>query len=91
MKFAKVFLITTLLGVSTFSLASSKDGEKAYQQFQKGLAAVKRGDYQNALKIWLPLANSGVMEAQFNLGHMYRWGDGVKKIMLRQLNGIKGS
>ena len=78
MNLAKVFLVATFLGISTFSLASI-DREKAYQQFQQGLTAVKRGDYQNAFKIWLPLAKSGVMEAQVNLGHMYIRGDGVKK------------
>ena len=45
--------------------------------FQKDFDAHDRGDYATALKEWTPLAEQGNAVAQFNLGLMYRIGDGV--------------
>ena len=45
--------------------------------FQKGLDAYKRGDYQSALREWRTLAEKGDVIAQYNVGSMYRRGDGV--------------
>ena len=45
--------------------------------FEDGWAASQRGDYATALKYWRPLAEQGVVEAQHNLGEMYRKGEGV--------------
>lgn len=45
--------------------------------FDRGAAAHKRGDYATALKWWKPLAEQGVVNAQFNLAQMYRSGEGV--------------
>ena len=45
--------------------------------FQKGLAASKRGDYAAALREWTPLAEQGDAQAQTNLGWMYERGHGV--------------
>ena len=42
-----------------------------------GLAAYKRGDHATALRLWRPLAEQGVAEAQNNLGLMYASGEGV--------------
>ena len=47
------------------------------QDFQKGVAAYKSGDYATALREWTPLAKEGNTPAQFNLGNMYRQGQGV--------------
>ena len=44
---------------------------------EDGIAAHERGDYANALGIYLPLATQGVAEAQSNLGFMYSKGQGV--------------
>ena len=49
----------------------------ASQDFEKGLAAAGSGDYETALKEWLPLAESGDPSAQFNIGLMYEAGQGV--------------
>ncbi|WP_146117165.1 tetratricopeptide repeat protein, partial [Haemophilus influenzae] len=49
------------------------------QQFQQGLEATKRGDYQTAFKLWLPLAEQGNASIQFNLGLMYKKGQGIKQ------------
>jgi hypothetical protein len=45
--------------------------------FQKGLAAYKSGDYATTLHEWKPLAEHGHTDAQYNLGVMYRDGQGV--------------
>jgi len=41
------------------------------------LAAFERGDYATALREWLPLAEQGVVTAQYNLGFAYDEGYGV--------------
>ena len=45
--------------------------------FDKGFAAYQSGDFATALREWTPLAEQGLAEAQFNLGQMYRRGEGV--------------
>jgi hypothetical protein len=52
-------------------------GTPAAADFAKGLAAAERGDYTTALKEWRPLAEQGNPDAQYNLGIMYRHGEGV--------------
>jgi len=47
--------------------------------FQTGVDAYNRGDYDTALKKFLPLANQGDAEAQLYLGIMYSQGLGVPK------------
>ena len=47
------------------------------QDFQKGFAAYKAGDYATALQEWTPLAEAGDEVAQYNLGIMYENGEGV--------------
>jgi len=42
-----------------------------------GVAAYKRGAYATALFEWRPLAEQGNAKAQYNLGLMYRKGQGV--------------
>ena len=42
-----------------------------------GLDAAKRGDYETALAEFRPLAEQGHAEVQYNLGEMYRNGQGV--------------
>lgn len=47
------------------------------EDFGRGAVAHKRGDYAVALKWWKPLAEQGLVNAQFNLAQMYRSGEGV--------------
>lgn len=47
------------------------------QDFERAATAHRQGDYQTAAKLWRPLAEKGLVNAQFNLGQMYRFGDGV--------------
>jgi len=79
MKLTKTLLTTALLGASVFSFHSTAWADTPEQQFQQGLEATKRGDYQTAFKLWLPLAEQGDASAQFNLGLMYDNGQGVKQ------------
>ncbi len=51
----------------------------AWADFDDGLAAYNRGDYATALREWRPLAEQGHAAAQFKLGFMHLWGDGVAK------------
>ena len=55
---------------SVFSLPTLAD-------FASGLAAYQQGDYAAAYHEWLPLAEKGSADAQFNLGLMYVDGKGV--------------
>ena len=43
----------------------------------KGLKAYESGDYAEALRQWKPLAEQGIVGAQYNLGIMYKKGQGV--------------
>ena len=51
----------------------------AYAGFQEGLAAYERGEYASALREWRQLADEGDAVAQFGLGHLYAYGQGVSK------------
>ena len=44
-----------------------------------GMAAYEAGNYEQAYKLWLPLAQKGDAHAQFNLGLLYRNGRGVEQ------------
>ena len=48
-------------------------------RLEDGVAAYDRGDYATALRLWRPLAKHGDATAQYNLGHMYRLGQGVRQ------------
>ena len=52
------------------SLSSNPD-------FNKGLKAYHRGDYETTLRNWIPLAKKGSSRVQFQLGKMYEKGIGV--------------
>ena len=45
--------------------------------YGRGWAASQAGDYATALKEWKPVAMQGHAQAQYNLGVMYRVGQGV--------------
>ncbi len=66
----KEFLAYSILLILLF-------GTSAIADFEKGAAAAIRGDYATALEEWEPLAEQGDASAQFNLGWMYRYGQGV--------------
>jgi TPR repeat protein len=45
--------------------------------FSGGLEAFERGDYRAAYEAWKPLAERGLVEAQYNLGLLHQVGRGV--------------
>ena len=45
--------------------------------FEDGLDAYNIGDYATALRLWRPLAEHGLADAQHNFGIMYGTGRGV--------------
>ena len=49
------------------------------QEIDKGYEAYNDGDYALALKEWKPIAEKGYAFAQYNLGIMYEYGNGVPK------------
>ncbi|HHF3787758.1 TPA: tetratricopeptide repeat protein, partial [Haemophilus influenzae] len=70
---------TALLGASVFSFQSTAWADTPEQQFQQGSTAYEQSDYQTAFKLWLPMAEQGDANVQFNLGVMYAKGQGVKQ------------
>ena len=49
------------------------------QSFEDGIKAYEAGDYSTAFEIWLPLAEKGNADAQYETGDMYYYGKGVLK------------
>ena len=47
--------------------------------FEEGLEAYRAGDFTRAMSEWLPLAEQGVAEAQFNVGLLHFHGSGVEQ------------
>lgn len=54
-------------------------GQSTAGDFQSGVDAAAAGDYETAFALWLPLAESGHVDAQFNLGLMFDSGTGVPR------------
>ena len=56
---------------------------KEYKKFmsihKKALDKYNNGDYKEALKLWKPIADKGYLPAQYNIGLMYQYGQGVPK------------
>jgi hypothetical protein len=67
--------ITTLVTGGVLALALF--GVAAAGQLEDGQAAYRRGDFAEAMRLWLPLAQQGNADAQFALGRMYEKGQGV--------------
>ena len=68
----------TLVGLILYlSLLMGAATSVAAQSFEMGLRAYDRRDYATALREWRPLAEHGDAAAQYNLGQMFRKGEGV--------------
>ena len=59
--------------------------------FQDGLDAIHETNYKKALKKLMPLAESGHAAAQYNIGVMHEWGNGVPKDNSQALKWYKRS
>lgn len=67
-------LAVCTLGLSMIAANALADDDR---DFGRAATAHRQGDYQAAARLWRPLAEKGSVNAQFNLGQMYRHGDGV--------------
>lgn len=56
---------------------------------QRGMQAYQRGDYLQAHKIWMPLAEQGESQAQFFLSQLYNQGHGVEKDPVKAIDWLK--
>ena len=59
------------------SIASFTCIASSWAGYDDGVAACERGNYAAAFREFKPLAEEGLAQAQFNLGNLYRKGDGV--------------
>ena len=66
-----------LRGVFVLGLALVLPGPMLAADLETGGAAYDRGDYATALEEFRPLAEQGDADAQFHLGLMYDFGEGV--------------
>jgi len=64
--------VATVLVVSSNSVAAAQD-------YDKGMAAARVGNWEVALQEFQPLAEQGNADASFNLGMMYQDGLGVSQ------------
>ncbi len=70
--------LARFLAILGFSLAAMAPLAAARAgAFEDGAAAYKARDYAGALQLWQPLAEAGNAGAQFNVGRMYYYGQGV--------------
>ena len=63
----KLTFLLSLTFLFLFSGSSVVFGD----DFQDGVDAYERKDYKTAYKLWLPLAEQGDADSQYNLGVMY--------------------
>ena len=66
--------LTFLLSLTFLFLFS---GSVFADDFDDGVDAFKRKDYETAYKLWLPFAEQGFASVQSNLGAMHEEGKGV--------------
>ena len=71
----------------TLAVFVGSEGVSWGADLQKGLDTAKRGDFATALKEWNPLAEKRNVNAQFNLGEMYRREAGFLWTMRLQSSG----
>src|SRR5215475_1895910 len=67
-------LICAALVLFTFGIAVAAPADQA---FREGLSAYNSGDFQKAMKIWIPLAEKEDAASQAGIGFMYHRGMGV--------------
>jgi TPR repeat protein len=73
------------------SLLLSGAGVSYSADFQKGLEAYNKDDFATAFREWSELAEQGNADAQYNLGVMYRKGEGVPQDYKEAVNWYRKS
>ncbi|WP_416243684.1 tetratricopeptide repeat protein [Azospira sp. APE16] len=61
----------------------------AGERFAQAAQAHRQGDYRQALQLWQQLAEQGQRDAQYNLGLMYRYADGVPQDLAAAMKWYK--
>ncbi len=69
------FRALAILGIFAVGLAALSPVRAG--DFEDGVAAYKAQDFATAARLWQPLAEAGNVGAQFNLGRLYYYGQGV--------------
>src|SRR3546814_20243949 len=69
----------SLFGALALVLVGTAVPAPAWAGFADGVKAYEAGDYKGAFDAWLPLAEGGDLAAMRNIGHLYRWGQGVDR------------
>jgi len=77
----KILFGGLLLALSILVMPGERGAARA--DAANGVAAYRRGDYQAAIREWMPLAAQGDTTALYNLGQLYRLGQGVDKDLAR--------
>ena len=72
---AVVLWMTVVAAATAFAQASPNDTDRA--AIAAGVEAWERGDYQQAVAAWQPVAARGDPDAQFNMGQAHKLGRGV--------------
>jgi TPR repeat protein len=79
MRMASVVVLGFLLLPVCAYAGALEDGQKAYKQAFQEKATKRDASFQKAFKLWLPLAKEGDPIAEYRIGRMYRFGEGVKQ------------
>ena len=61
----------------------------AVRQYNMGVALMKTGKYEDAVKAFRIAAEKGMPEAQYNLGYCYSNGKGVEKDMVEAVKWLR--
>ncbi|MCG6976143.1 MAG: sel1 repeat family protein [Acidiferrobacterales bacterium] len=91
-----LLIVVLVIAIPSIASASSNANPLAYRSiqndvaevglfphtFEAGLKAFNHGNHAQALRIWRPIAESGHVLAQYNIGIAYSRGAGVKKDMV---------
>jgi len=66
----------TTLALLVIASAGSIEAEESHETFNRGWQAYSEGRYEEALSIWVPLAESGDVDTEYYVGELYRDGLG---------------
>ena len=68
-----------LRAITTMCMLAPIAGDAVAGPHEDALAAWRRGDYTTAYRLWGPIADQGAPDAQFYLGFMNEYGQGVPR------------
>ena len=71
--------VSTLIIAFALALSLVSSGAAWSTDYEKGLDALLKGDYETALQEWEPLAEQEDAKAQYSLGNLYYFGNGVPR------------